>query len=198
LLSRFFGKGHSLNKNFPLKENKTLSAINNKFDRVSLSIGMSIRESKDQSLSKNTKLTWSFAKTLDLRSDSVQLLYFLDYEKNPKEYYRLSIENGADETIGGKSSLRSFSGYRSAKELCGEKVYASTQLGNDQLLKTPRMKVVHIRFKDNNGKEYYVNFNERDVVRHSNKAIIERNPELAIPSEYYVSYDVGEINCLSF
>lgn len=196
LLKQHHGKGEFLNVNFPLKPKEVNDELIETFQDKEIHISLQIGDEKGPFNNENRKLVWTFNARTSLDDANTHLLYFLDYENEQKEYFRFSLGNG--KRIDSNGELRLFSGLKSALELCGQTVHLSFQIGNNQTLFPPIISIKHLAFRDNNSKDYYIEFDGFTTVRHSNEGIMKRSPDLKIAPYHDVIFLTGKIKCSSF
>lgn len=196
LLTEHKGKGKYRNVNFSLLDNKTNPKLLSLFEGETLNISCQIGDENGPFKNKKSKFIWELNTVITLDNKETHLLYFVDYEKEPSDYIRFSLGN--TKKLIQNSKLRLYSGISSALELCGQRVYLGFQIGNNQMFLSPRIELKHLGFRDNNSKDYYIEFDGTFTVRDSNAEIKKRSPHLNIPPYNEITYITGHIRCVSF
>ena len=200
LLAEHKGKGEYLNVNFPLINNEINQNLLSVFDGQTINITCQIGDENGPFINQNRKLIWELKTEISLTNSETHFLYFVDYENEPSEFFRLSMGNS--KKIIQNSKLRLFSGISSAIELCGQRVYISFQIGNNQTLLPPIIEFKDLAFTDNNSREYYIEFDEPITVRKNRSKINEQIkkviPEQNLPAYIEFTYLTGRIKCGSF
>ena len=81
-------------------------------------------------------------------------------------------------------------------------MYIGFQIGNNQTLLPPTIELKGLAFKDNNSREYYIEFDEPKTIRKNRSKINEQikkvNPEQNLPTYFEFTYLSGKIKCGSF
>ena len=194
------GKGEYLNVNFPLINNEINQNLLSIFDGQTINISCQIGDENGPFINQKRKLIWELKTKISLANNDTHFLYFIDYENETSEFFRLSLGNS--NKLIQESKLRLFSGISSAIELCGQQVYIGFQIGNNQTLLPPTIELKGLAFKDNNSREYYIEFDEPKTIRKNRSKINEQikkvNPEQNLPTYFEFTYLSGKIKCGSF
>lgn len=197
LLEERYQKGEYWKQSFPLLRDEINSELIDIFDEKEIFVSMQIGDANGPFSNENRNLIWTFTSKISFTDEPTNLLYYLDYKKEPKEYFKLTLGGNA-KRIDSNGKLRLFSGLKSALELCGKTVHLSFQIGDNQILFPPIASIKHISFRDNNSKDYRIDFKGITTIRHSNEEFIKSAPDLNIPSYHETKLLTGKIKCLSF